>query len=175
MTGSNSSTLPAKRTGRDLDAATGAPKRTTEYLIKDTDLRLVAIHVREDLADGEKVVWWKQPDGTRGLDGIRLADLPLYGAETIGDLDEEELIVLTEGEKARDALHVVGIPAVGTVTGASCTPGPAALEALRGRTVCLWPDADDPGHKHMQRIAEALQGVAAAVLVYTWPETPEEA
>lgn len=36
--------------------------------------------------------------------------------------------------------------------------------------MCLWPDNDEPGRKHMERIAEQLQGIADEVLVYTWYE-----
>lgn len=98
------------------------------------------------------------PGGNWGLHGMRLERLPLYGSERLAYLPEDRPIVLTEGEKARDALEAVGIPAVGTVTGAAGTPGPAALEALRGLEVVLWPDADDPGREHMDRIAEGLEG-----------------
>jgi hypothetical protein len=40
--------------------------------------------------------------------------------------------------------------------------------------VCLWPDGDDAGCKHMERVAERLHGVAAEVLIYTWHEAPED-
>jgi AAA domain len=151
----------------------GLRERAKTYAIRDTGGRLVAYHVREDLPDGTKKVRWKLPDGRWGLNGTPLADLPLYGAEMVSDLGEDELIVLTEGEKARDALEVVGIPAVGTVTGASITPGAEALEVLRGRRVALWADNDDAGRAHMQRIAETLHDVAAEVLIYTWDDAPE--
>ena len=81
---------------------------------------------------------------------------------------------MVEGEKTRDALVDAGLPALGTVTGASGTPGPDVMEVLRDRRVCLWPDSDDPGRGHMERIAERLGGVAAEVLVYTWHESPEK-
>jgi hypothetical protein len=151
-----------------------AQGETTTYRVRDAGGRLVADHVREDLPDGTKRVRWKQPDGRWGLNGTPLADLPLYGAELVSDLGEDELIVLTEGEKARDALEAARIPAVGTVTGASGTPGAEALEVLRGHRVVLWADNDDAGRAHMQRIAETLHDVAAEVLVYTWDEAPEK-
>jgi hypothetical protein len=48
------------------------------------------------------------------------------------------------------------------------------LEVLRNRRVCLWPDEDDAGRKHMERVAERLHDIAAEVLVYTWHEAPED-
>ena len=146
----------------------------TAYDIRDAAGRLVALHVREDKPDGTKQVRWRQPSGAWGLNGTPLVGLPLYGAELVSDLGEDELVVVTEGEKARDALEAAGIPSVGTVTGASGTPGPEALEVLRDRRVCLWPDNDDPGRKHMERVADSLRGVAAEVLMYTWHEATEK-
>jgi len=149
------------------------PKHTT-YHVRNAEGRLKAKHHRIDRSDGRKQIWWERPDGSKGLNGTPLADLPLYGSELVGDCHEDDLIVMVEGEKARDALEAAGIPAVATVTGASGTPGPEALEVLRDRRVCLWPDSDDPGRGHMERIAERLDGVAAEVLVYTWHESPEK-
>lgn len=147
--------------------------RRTIYQIKDGEGRLVAKHHRVDKPDGTKTVWWEK-DGESGLNGAPLADLPLYGSELVGTLCEDELIVVTEGEKARDALKEAGIPAVGTITGASGTPGEGTLEVLRDRRVALWPDADDAGREHMKRIAQRLHGVAAEVIFYTWHEAPND-
>jgi DNA primase len=104
---------------------------------------------------------------------MKLSQLPLYGAEQVESWHPDDLIVLCEGEKAGDALDRAGFNALGTVTGSSGTPGPEALEVLRNRLVCLWPDNDAPGRKHMERLAAALEGVAAEVLLYEWDEAPE--
>jgi hypothetical protein len=149
----------------------GLRERTMTYAVRDAGGRLVAYHVREDTPGG-KQVRWKLPDGRWGLNGTPLADLPLYGAELVSDLGGNELIVLTEGEKAHDALEAADLPAVGTVTGAADTPGAEALEVLRGRRVALWPDTDEQGRKHMERIAERLQPIAAEVLLYEWHDAP---
>ncbi|MBI4496683.1 MAG: hypothetical protein HY689_02145 [Chloroflexi bacterium] len=91
------------------------------------------------------------------------------------DWSPETSVVVVEGEKSADALMQVGIPAVGTVTGAKVTPGPEALQALTGRDVVLWPDNDLPGREHMARIAERLRGVARSVRRFTWEDAPEKA
>lgn len=146
---------------------------TTVYKIRNARSKLVAEHVREDLPDGTKMVLWRLPDGTWGLNGTGVEDLPLYGAEMVSDFGEDALILVTEGEKARDAIKEAGLPAVGTVTGAGKTPGPGALEVLRDRRVLLWPDTDDAGSRHMRNVAENLHSVAAEILFYTWHEAPE--
>ena len=64
---------------------------------------------------------------------------------------------VTEGEKACNALLAKGIPADGTVCGAATIPSDAVLRVLVGRRIKLYPDNDDPGRRHMQRIAERLR------------------
>jgi hypothetical protein len=82
-------------------------------------------------------------------------------------------VILVEGEKAAEALLAIGVQAVGTVTGASGTPGAIPLAELTGRRAHVWPDNDDVGHRHMQRVAAGLAGIATEVLGVTWPDAPE--
>lgn len=158
----------------DLYSGNGHKKPTAtekhEWTIKDPDGNAAAIHHRLDLDNGEKRVWWTRPDGSKGLGGIRTSELPLYGSERVKDYPEDVPIIVCEGEKATDALLAVGIPALGTVTGASSTPGAEPLEVLRGKRAILWPDADDAGRAHMERIAAKLQGVASEVRMYGWED-----
>jgi Protein of unknown function (DUF3631) len=64
----------------------------------------------------------------------------------------------------------MGVQALGTVTGASGTPGALPLAELTGRLVSLWPDSDAVGRSHMAAIAERLAGVAGAVSIVEPPE-----
>jgi hypothetical protein len=150
-------------------APIASPFRTTRYEIRDASGDLVAVHCRVDNRDG-KQMWWEQPDGTKTLGGQPLADLPLYGIER---LDGRAIVVVCEGEKAASALTDFGIPAVGTVTGAAATPGHAALAELTGRTVILWPDADEVGRAHMDRVGTGLAGIASDVRLIDWADAPE--
>jgi hypothetical protein len=140
----------------------------TRYEIRTPMGELVAVHCRQG-SGPDKSVWWELPDGTLGLGGMPLVDLPLYGAERLGD---SPLAVVCEGEKAAAALLASGVPAVGTVTGAASCPGPDALALLAGREVYLWPDNDHVGAEHMARIGNALDDLAA-VFVIRWPGAPE--
>lgn len=142
------------------------------YEIRDATGVLVAIHVRIDKPDGTKRMWWELPGGTKGLGTIGLADLPLYGTHRLGDWPAPTIVVV-EGEKAADALVAVGIPALGTVTGAASCPGPAALAELTGRHLILWPDNDNVGRKHMHRMAERMARIPASVSLVEWPEASE--
>ncbi len=146
----------------------------THYPLQDRTGKVVAIHVRKD-GPGGKEVRWKRTSGEWGLNGTKLADLPLYGSEKLAEWPEDRPVAVVEGEPAADALNESGIIlALGTVTGAGATPGTEALKVLRGREVILWPDGDEPGHNHMRRVAERLQSVAASVAVYDWPDAPDD-
>jgi hypothetical protein len=165
-----SSVLKALR-ARGLWPPAAPEARETRYIIRDADGAPVAVHVRRDMPGGTKKMWWTLPDGRPGLGGRRIEELPLYGAERLGDAPE---VVVVEGEKAADALLRLGIAAVGTVTGAASAPGDAALSPLAGRVVYVWPDADDAGRDHMRRVAERLVAVGAReVRVVAWPDAPD--
>lgn len=151
---------------KDLNPNSG---ETRSWEIRDANGELKGTHHRKDKQDGTKQVWWRGPNGKKKL-GTGTADLPLYGADR---LDGAGWVVLAEGEPATDALLDAGIPALGTVTGASKTPSPEALEILAGCKVTLWPDADDPGRGHMDRIAAELRGIAREVLWFEPNEAPE--
>jgi hypothetical protein len=144
--------------------------KITRYDIRDAGGQLVAVHERHDGARGKRFVW-RQPDGTIGLGGRRTADLPLYGAHCLRDVPADTPIVITEGEKATDALHRRGVAAVGTVTGASATPADDVLRPLVGRLAVLWPDADAAGKTHMQRIGARLIALGSRdVAMVHWPD-----
>ena len=139
------------------------------YRIRDASGALQAIHCRQDGPHGKRM-WREEPDGTPGLGGRPLSDLPLYGIEL---LDGSPTVIVTEGEKAAQALLSIGVQAVGTVTGASATPGHAALAELTGRYAVPWSDNDPVGRSHMDRVGAGLVGIGATVSMIDWPDAPE--
>jgi 5S rRNA maturation endonuclease (ribonuclease M5) len=141
--------------------------------IRGRDGVVAAIHKRRDLLDGSKRISWLQPDGQAGLDGVRAAELPLFGSHLLDTWPVTDPVVVTEGEKAAAALQRLGIAAVGTVTGASGTPSKAVLNDLAGRIVLLWPDSDEAGRKHMRQIAETLDDIAVVAWI-EWDEAPDK-
>ena len=154
---------------------TSAPATVTRYEIRDQDGELVAVHVREDRPGEKKNIRWELPDGTPNLNGRKLETFPLYGIERLASFNHASPVFLVEGEKAADALTSNGNAALGTVTGASGTPGNDALRPLLGRQILLWPDNDPPGRKHMERIGAALVRLGAQnVRVVEWAGAPEK-
>ena len=138
------------------------PEPEREWAIKNTAGEIVCYHIRRPREGGGKSYSWRVPgQAGEGLHGLKGADLPLYGSEKLSGAPEGTQAIVVEGEKAADALQafVGDLPLIvlGTVTGASSKPSPAVLEVLKGRKVHLWPDHDDIGRLHMERIGEMLE------------------
>ena len=140
--------------------------------IRDPEGKVQAIHVRFDDPDGKEVLWKLPGTSGWGLKGRKLSTMPLYRSERVRDWSEDVPVAMVEGEKATDALSAIYAATLGTVTGAANTPGPEPLGILQGRRVVLWPDNDEEGRAHMQRVAEALQDVAAEVRIFEWDKAP---
>lgn len=165
------------------------------YPIRGRQGDVLAFHVRElILENGQPVIKddgkpakefkWRQPNGAIGLNGQPVADL-LYGLEMLDQYPDVSTVVITEGEKAADALNAIGFLALATVCGAASVPSRDALANLAGRRVILWPDADpapDPvqpdrypdgkGRWHMNEIAAILTDLDIEVSIVEWPEAP---
>lgn len=152
-------------------------KPTATWGIRDADGELQAKHVRFEREGGGKDCLWRLPGASEwGLKGRKLSTLPLYRSELVKEWPEDVPVVVTEGEKAADALAAVYPAVLGTVTGAEGTPSPEVLEVLRGRRVVLWPDNDKPGRAHMRRIARALAEarIVSEVRIFEWTDAPEK-
>jgi len=98
------------------------------------------------------LVWrWKAPSEPR----------PLLGLDRLA-ASREAVVVVTEGEKARDAAALLLPDAVAmTWAGGAQAVEKADWSPLSGRVVWLWPDADEPGRKAMQKAAKRLAEVGA--------------
>ena len=145
----------AQTAGRSIVADTAhAPQNI--YEICAYDGTPVARHVRIQSPGRKKRFVWQQPDGSSGLADRPVSDLPLYGTEQLPGLKSGRLVVVTEGEKAADALSGRDIPAVGTVTGAAGCPSDEVLATLDRFDVAVWPDADPQGRKHAAKLLHGL-------------------
>ena len=149
--------------------------KRTRFEIRNLEGVLIAVHMRFDYPGRTKQMWWEQPNGKNGLDGLETPALPLFGAETLSALSDGAEVVVTEGELAAKALHDLKIEAVGTVTGASTTPNDDALIPLVRMKVVLWPDNDQAGRKHMASVAARLLALGCLeVRQLQWVEAPEK-
>lgn len=167
--------LPAPDAGRNGRKKKPQGEPTAVWHIKDAGGETWAVHVRFDHGPEDKDCLWRLPGaGPRdwGLKGLNLVELPLYRSEQVKEWPEDTPAIVVEGEKAADALAEIYPAVLASVTGASGTPGIQALEVLRERSVILWSDNDDEGRRHMVRIAERLQRVAAEIRVFEWKDAP---
>lgn len=144
----------------------------------------IANHVRIDRTDGSKEMYYTLPDGTNGLGGRAQTSLPLYGVHEL--IPEAGSVVVTEGEKARDALASRGVLSVGTACGAGAVSKDGKLsprlpddESLRPLlsvpSAVLWPDNDEVGRAHMEVIGSALLRLGHQdVRLVEWPDAPKK-
>ena len=152
--------------------------RARSFLVRNEENVHLASLKRIDYPNGEKKVWWERPDGQKELGPLKTPQLPLYMVQFLPTMEDEELIVLTEGPKAAEAFNrrcrFQGALALGTLTGASTIPCDASLRPLLGKKVVLWPDNDEPGQKHMEAIATRLVAMGAKVWTCKWKDATNE-
>jgi hypothetical protein len=85
------------------------------------------------------------------------APRPLYRLNSLSHAPADTTVLLCEGEKAAEAAQRV-FPdhvAMSWMGGANADAG-ADLSPLRGRSVVIWPDADEPGREVARRLAKRL-------------------
>lgn len=112
----------------------------------------------------------RRPNGQGGwvwdLKSVRLV---LYRLPAV--LKADSVLVL-EGEKDVETAYVLGLP---DGWAATCNPmgagkwRPEYADFLTGKRVVILPDADEPGWKHTERVAQALGEKAKQVALLTLP------
>lgn len=96
---------------------------------------------------------------------------PLYGLDRLYAVDPTYRVIVAEGEKAAHALRETFkrqavVSAFGGVGGVRH----ADWSVLAGRRCLLWPDADEPGRKAMQEVANVLLALGCTVEMVYPPE-----
>ncbi len=111
-------------------------------------------------ADGGKAQWrWESWSLPR----------PIYGLPALAERPDA-LVVVTEGEKAADAVSAL-VPAMVTVTSpnGSKSAGKADWSPLRGRRVVIWPDADSAGLSYANEVNKRAVAAGALSVAIVWP------
>lgn len=85
---------------------------------------------------------------------------PLYALHRIAR-NPGAVVNFLEGEQKADALNRLGL--VATTSGGATSAAVADFEPLRGRTVRIWPDNDDPGKAYAGEVAGVLIGLGCTV------------
>jgi hypothetical protein len=123
-----------------------------------------------DKAEGGKIFLplslWRHHSGKmewrwKGIPAPR----PLYGLDKLAARAVAPVIV-TEGEKSADAAARAFPDYVTTTSPVGCkAEAKADWTPLAGRTVTIWPDADEPGTKYAASVARILHGLGCRVSV----------
>lgn len=117
------------------------------------------------------------PDGkqfrpvSRGEDGRWRLKAPehrtLYRVDQL-PTDPDEVVLVVEGEKCADIAAGLGFAAVTCANGAQ-SPHKSDWSPLKGRTVVLLPDHDEPGKKFADSVKQELTGLGCTVSVVELP------
>ena len=92
---------------------------------------------------------------------------PLFHLDYLEDADD---VFIVEGERAAQALTYQGYVAVTWPGGAGCSPSKVDWSPLSGKIVYLWPDNDDVGRSHMDKIAKAISPLVSELKIVNLPE-----
>jgi len=142
----------------------------------DKGFKPVALHTYTDV-NGEPLYWrirckhpdtlekWIRPMKLNGH-GYELGEpkfpngKPLYALHRIAS-NPAAVVWIMEGEQKADALNKIGL--IATTSGSATSAAGADFEPLRGRTLKLWPDNDDPGKSYAGEVASILLGMGGTV------------
>ena len=143
---------------------------------------------RYDDADGQHVgtvVLWKFDNGNKETRQVRrheggwiskamVSPRPLYH---LPDLITANDVVIVEGEKAADALRVIGITATTPTQGAK-SPKKSDWSVLAGKAVTISVDNDQSGREFGKLVLDLIRDIAVDVRIVElkddWPELPEK-
>ncbi len=146
----------------------GAPVTTYRYF--DTHGNMLASVVRYEPNGPEDKTF--RPYCFRIKDGIRKWIMGAPGMRPlfrIPDIVSEPVVVLTEGEKAAQALADLGIAATSAMQGAKAPIEKTDWSPLNGKKVVVWPDNDEPGFSYGRKAAEHLAAIGCEVLLINIP------
>lgn len=102
----------------------------------------------------------RRPDGNGGwINGLGDTARVLY---RLPEVIKAESVIICEGEKDVETACTLGLSATCNPHGAGKWK-PEYSESLKGKTVSIIADADEPGRKHARQVAASLSGIAASV------------
>lgn len=142
----------------------GAPVKTWAY--RTAEGKVIGYVARYEVERGKKEIrcWsWgcrSDADPTRWECGHFSKPRPLYGLDRLVDGKQ---VLLVEGEKSADAAATL-LPNLSALTwpGGAMAVRHADWSALAGRSVVIWPDADDAGKEATKHLVTALRKAGAS-------------
>ena len=146
------------------------------YTYRDADGKPVRYIARKDAtAEARKKFvpfTWGMLAGKIGWHKKQATDRLPYNIDQIISRPFDE-IVIVEGEKAADAASATFPDYITTTwSGGSSTVAGTDWRLLQDRSVVIWPDNDDPGHKAAAQLAKILQPIAASIVILRIKDLP---
>ena len=150
---------------------------TAHWVYRNAEGRVLGYMSRHDPAGMRKqfIPWFWSSETNRWVNQMPEANRTLYGLEHVA-ANPGKPVMVVEGEKSADAARLLAgqyYTVVSPAGGAQATDK-ADWSPLAGRKVLLWPDADEPGVRAMQAIAELLADRAAEIKVLDVSGQPDK-
>lgn len=145
-------------------------KSKTQYSYYDVDGKLLYTKTRVDNVDGTKKFYFLQPDGGKGVKGVKRVP---YNLPAVLQADT---VYFVEGEKCAEAVIKQGCVATTLDSGSNSKWLPEYAQYFEGKQVTIIPDNDKPGMKYAQEIAKniphavikQLPGLAEKEDIFDW-------
>ena len=139
---------------------------------QDATDKEVGVIARWDTPDGKEYLPISPRDNGWVIKGM-LEPKPLYN---LPRLATEEMVFVTEGEKAAEALISINLVAT-TSSGGSQSPGKTDWSPLAGKQIVIIPDNDAPGRKYAEQVSVLLFKLSpcpTTIRVLDLPDLPDK-
>lgn len=172
-------TVMSKHNGKKKPRTPMKPEPTHIWYYRNSAGDVIGKVIRYDALDGsyKQVKPYFKLDSTGGfLAGIP-ADLndkrPLYGDHP----GKNGNIVITEGEKATDAVRQMGFPACTSLGGCGAADKTDWSPLKGAKKVLIWADNDEPGFKYANAVAQQIYATApeADIRIFSYGKEKEDA
>jgi 5S rRNA maturation endonuclease (ribonuclease M5) len=160
--------LPAFEPGKKRKAngkANGKWSPLAEYTYRDAHGEPYLLVKKYLDANGKKQFPQFHWDGKQWLEGKPAGPKIPYRLPELLAAPVTTTVFFCEGEKDDDNLTKLSFVATTASEGANASWDPALTQYFKDRPVVILMDADKPGRAHGQKVAKALNGVAASVKV----------
>ncbi len=142
------------------------PRLVNQWEYHDANGSVLYRKKRIDRADGTKSFFFEHPDGGgRWINGRGNQPHVLYRLPNL--LKSEDTIFAAEGERCADRLVQWGLNAT-----SSKDMEHADLDFVRGRTVVILPDNDEPGRKCATKAFDAVKAAGGKPYIVELPDLP---
>ena len=137
------------------------PEALHEYTDKNGEVLYWRIRCKQPATKNKWIrPMWLSPAGYKLSEPEFPNGKPLYALHRLVSNPDKEIWVV-EGEKKADELNKLGL--ITTTSGGATSADSTDWGLLRGRTVRIWPDNDDPGKSYAKEVTGKLMGMGCIV------------